>query len=353
MSAISMIPPILLTLFRPPPPPVQTDHSHSLNVDAAYVTIRNLITRSANIPLALDLVEGYLYAAAGRLQVYVSKPWMSYKLVILAGTGNVTTQELLEARHKQGNPPPLDNPTGAVSDAAHRTVSMVLLSIYRLGQIDKMKVSQYYTTLDTKIQDILRVSPFDDDGMVYLLGSLVQNYSPWAGSPVFAKLVAAYDMVLAKAPAPWTLMRIATVTSAYEGCNGLLSIGHFSKKLGLQPEEALGYVMFREAARNLTTMLHPHQEVETGDSYFSHFRAFGFSPKSPYSATAVPYFYNLVHLVGAYMGDVDPITPWLCRMHQSTSLPSWRATSGTISPDLGNTVSLSGWTLRQTRQELL
>ena len=61
--------------------------------------------------------------------------------------------------------------------------------------------------------------------------------------------------------------------------------------------------MFREASRNLTAMLYPDQEIEVGDSYFSHFRAFGFSPKSPYSATAVPYLYNLIHLVGAYMGD--------------------------------------------------
>ncbi len=43
--------------------------------------------------------------------------------------------------------------------------------------------------------------------------------------------------------------------------------------------------------------------MDIPDSYFSHFRAFGFPPKSPYSATAVPYIFNLVHLTGAYMGD--------------------------------------------------
>ena len=65
----------------------------------------------------------------------------------------------------------------------------------------------------------------------------------------------------------------------------------------------MGYLLFGEAAKDLSRMLKPGQEVEQEDSFFVHFRALGLSPKCPYSATAVPYFYNLVHLTGAYMGD--------------------------------------------------
>ena len=137
--------------------------------------------------------------------------------------------------------------------------------------------------METKIQNIIRANPFDDDGQQYLLGGLVQLHSQWPAYPGYEKLVAAYDMVLTKAPAPWTIMRIATVTSAYDGCNGLLSLNHFAKKLGLPMEEALGYIISREAARNLSSLLVPDQEVEIPDSYFTHFRAMRFSPKSPYS----------------------------------------------------------------------
>ncbi|KAL8610246.1 hypothetical protein ACOMHN_038941 [Nucella lapillus] len=125
----------------------------------------------------------------------------------------------------------------------------------------------------------------------------------WTGSPNFSKLVAAYDMILARHPAPLSLMRLATITSAYEGCNSFLSITHLANRLALPVEKALGYVLFRQSAMDLKNMLREGQEVEDPDSYFSHFRALGFSPKSPYSATAAPYFYNLVHLVGSYMGD--------------------------------------------------
>ena len=88
-------------------------------------------------------------------------------------------------------------------------------------------------------QGILRISPFDDEGRPYLLGALVQLYSLCAGSPAYEKLVAADDMVLEKAQAPWTFMRVATVTSAYGGCNGMLSLNHFSKKLGVPMEEGV------------------------------------------------------------------------------------------------------------------
>ena len=57
------------------------------------------------------------------------------------------------------------------------------------------------------------------------------------------------------------------------------------------------------SARDLRKLLKAQQEADIKDSYFVHFRALGFSPKSPYSATAAPFFYSLVHLTGAYMGD--------------------------------------------------
>ena len=150
---------------------------------------------------------------------------------------------------------------------------------------------------------MINVDPFQNPGSTLTVSSLSPRYDNWASSPSFAKLVAAYDMILIRSPAPWSLMRLTTVTTAYEACNALLSMNHFAKKLSLSVSDVMGYVLFREAAKDLSRMLKPGQEVEQEDSFFVHFRALGLSPKSPYSATAAPYFYNLVHLTGAYMGD--------------------------------------------------
>ena len=212
--------------------------------------IRAQIDTKRNIPS--DLVESYLYAAAVHPRVFVSDTWESYGLEIRHGAGAVTPQQPVESRTKMGNAPALDNaPQHQIKPEQHKTLCTVLLSIYRLGQIDKVRVGQYYTTMEGKIQGLFRVSPFDDEGRPYMLGVLVQKYSPWASLPTFERLVAAYDMVLEKAEAPWTLMRVATVTCAYNGCNTLLSLNHFRKKLGLPMEDALGYLIYPEAGTDL------------------------------------------------------------------------------------------------------
>ena len=111
------------------------------------------------------------------------------------------------------------------------------------------------------------------------MSNLVPKYDNWSSSTLFSRLVAAYDMILIKCPAPWSLMRLTTVTTPYEACNALLSINHFAKKLSLPVEDALGYVLFREAAKDLRKLLKANQEADVEDSYFVHFRALGLSPK--------------------------------------------------------------------------
>ena len=186
---------------------------YQMDADSAYTTIRAHIDAKTNIPS--DLEESYLYAAADRLKVYVNDRWESYGLVICRGAGEISPQNLVEARLKGGNAPALNNPPPSVTDAQHKTLCTTLLSIYRLGQIDKVKVGQYYTTMEGKIQGLLRVSTFDDEGKPYMLAILVQKYAPWAGLPTNERLVAAYDMVLEKAASPWTVM---TITSLLNAC---------------------------------------------------------------------------------------------------------------------------------------
>ena len=274
---------------------------HTVNADAAYTTIRDHLEK--NTPLPSDLVEGYLHAAAVHLEVHIQNDWVSYGIRICRGGNAATPQNLVEVVIKGGKVPALLAARKAVTPTQHLTLVASLMSVYRLAGIDKTHTGTYYANMEKRIQDILRSDPFDEDGQAVMLGYLVQHHSPWKDLPAFERMVAAYDTILEKSPAPWSLMRVTTVTSAYKGCNGLLSLNHLSKKLGLPLEEALGYVMNQDAVRDLLALLHPHQEVDITDSYFTHCRAFGFTPKSPYSAMAVPHIFNYIHLTGAYMGD--------------------------------------------------
>ena len=74
-----------------------------------------------------------------------------------------------------------------------------LMSVYRLGQIDRSVVGVYYQTLEKKIQDMLNVDPFKNPGM---MSNLVPKYDNWSSSTLFSRLVAAYDRILIKCPAP-------------------------------------------------------------------------------------------------------------------------------------------------------
>nr|ASM94086.1 putative nucleoprotein [Caledonia dog whelk rhabdo-like virus 2] len=272
---------------------------YNINENQGYHTIIQALNQGRE--LSLDLVNGYLWAVGGHLGVF-TPVWKSYGIQISQGGRNVTIKDILDFQFLTNNPPTMiQGPQ--VPPRSHLTLATYLLAVYRLGKIDQTKVGVYYQNLTNKIEGMLKTEPFTSLNPPLAFANVLPKYDSWTGSPNFSKLVAAYDMILARHPAPLSLMRLATITSAYEGCNSFLSITHLANRLALPVEKALGYVLFRQSAMDVKNMLREGQEVEDPDSYFSHFRALGFSPKSPYSATAAPYFYNLVHLVGSYMGD--------------------------------------------------
>lgn len=110
-------------------------------------------------------------------------------------------------------------------------------------------------------------------------------------------------MFLLREQHPYSGMRISTVTTAYEDCVCLSSLGYIAKVLGVTVTELLPYFFSSLVGKDIFRMEQPNQEIDCIHSYFTHFRAFSICPKSPYSASANPHANNLIHLIGALAGD--------------------------------------------------
>ncbi|UYD62334.1 nucleoprotein [Boana pugnax lyssa-like virus 1] len=272
-----------------------------MDVDKGYNSV--LQKFNTGTPSLNDTLS-YLVAVLPLIEATLEDDWESYDITIGKKNDKITPLSLLQVKYIQrelnfdfiGQPVTPDN-------SKKLTLAGLILAIYRLGKIKAAQTGNYRQTLADRIQSILTTTPFSDIITAGVLYTTATTVAPWITNSDFRKIVGAVDMFFMKFEHEYSAMRVGTVVTAYEDCSALSSLTYFINKLGLTPEESVTYFFHPSIVRDLERLWNPGQEIEKSDSYFVHFKALGFSGKSPYSSNAAGYLYNCIHFTGSYLGD--------------------------------------------------
>nr|AFG26453.1 nucleoprotein [Lyssavirus rabies] len=274
-----------------------------------------------------DDVCSYLAAAMQFFEGTCPEDWNSYGILIARKGDKITPDSLVDIKRTDvegnwaltGGMELTRDPT--VSE--HASLVGLLLSLYRLSKISGQSTGNYKTNIADRIEQIFGTAPFVKIVEHHTLMTTHKMCANWSTIPNFRFLAGTYDMFFSRIEHLYSAIRVGTVVTAYEDCSGLVSFTGFIKQINLTAKEAILYFFHKNFEEEIRRMFEPGQETAVPHSYFIHFRSLGLSGKSPYSSNAVGHVFNLIHLVGCYMGQARSLNATViaaCAPHEMSVL---------------------------------
>lgn len=195
------------------------------------------------------------------------------------------------------SPAPSDAKVGGQSIDSDVGLLVMFCSIYRMGNIFD---ATYQGQVSGRIMSQAVGIPDDipkPDALIALVGHGLTDIN-------YLKMIAGIDMFLHRFPkAPFTAVRIGTISSRYRDCTALLSIRFFLHNIGSENiDEVPAWITYEPIALNLIRMSKTGEEAAVGSSYFPYQSDMGLVKKSAYSTVVNPSYFFFVHGVVALLG---------------------------------------------------
>ena len=116
----------------------------------------------------------------------------------------------------------------------------------------------------------------------------------------YTGLIAAVDMFFNRfSDHDFASCRLGTLSSRYRNCAALTSLISFSYQVNRKFSEVLEHFPFMDLVPELRRLTTPHEQDEPDSPYI---KDLGICKISPYSSTANPLMYTLIHITGTAMG---------------------------------------------------
>ena len=172
-----------------------------------------------------------------------------------------------------------------------------LVGAYRLASL-KGKTEAYIKSIQARVIGHFRLSPFEAS-----VGDTIPlTMAPMLDKLEHAGLIACLDMFFNRfSDHEFAGCRLGTLSSRYRNCATLTSLIFFAYQVNRKFTEVFEHFPFMELVPELRRLTDPNEQGEP-DPYSPYIKDLGICKVSPYSSTANPLVYTLLHITGTALG---------------------------------------------------
>lgn len=129
------------------------------------------------------------------------------------------------------------------------------------------------------------------------------GYANLKNNGTYLKLAAGLDMFLHRFPgSEHAKLRVGTIVSRFRDCSALKTLVYFSRIMGVNDEQLLGWVWNRHVAQEIERVMDYRSEINNEFGYGPYFSFMKLGSKSATSMTLNPSLHVYVHTIGIVLG---------------------------------------------------